>query len=364
MNDKARKLLGILLIISLVTLLIQVMLGGITRLTGSGLSMTEWKVIAGTIPPLNETQWQEKFELYKTIPQYQLLNNSMNLSEFKSIFFWEWAHRVWGRIGFVFLLGIFAIMGLRKQLDKRGIWLFGVLLLLYFFQGLLGWFMVYSGLSELVYVSHYRLAAHLLGALFLFAFILWWAADLLVPLNNKVHSPPLKKAAWGLTFLIVVQIIFGAFMSGLRAAGRYASWPDMNGQMVPDNLFMEGMPFLLNFSENHATIQFTHRGLAYLLCFLMLWYWSKARKFRGGRPWFSRAVNLLPILLACQVALGITTLLLSSGDYVPVFWGVVHQFMGLTLLSTMLFVNFQYTNVENVEKTSISTHKERDLVRS
>lgn len=343
MEAKARKLLGILLIISLFTLLIQVMLGGITRLTGSGLSMTEWKVIAGTIPPLNQEQWEQKFELYKTIPQYQLLNKGMSLSEFKHIFFWEWAHRVWGRVGFAFLLGIMIVMGVRRQLDKRAIKLFGVLLLLYFFQGLLGWFMVYSGLSELVYVSHYRLAAHLLGALFLFAFILWWAADLLVPKNNKVYDPSLRKTAWGLTALIVVQIIFGAFMSGLRAAGRYPSWPDMNGQMIPDNLFLDSMPFLLNFSENHATIQFTHRLLAYLLFFLLMWYWWKARKHGEGRTWFTWGINLMPIVLIAQIALGITTLLLSSGDYVPVLWGVLHQFVGLTLLNTMLFVNFQYT---------------------
>lgn len=337
------------MILALFILIIQVMLGGITRLTGSGLSITEWEVIGGTLPPLNASDWAEKFEQYKQIPQYQLLNKGMSMGEFKFIFFWEWAHRLWGRLGFMFLLGVMAVMGLQKKLDKRAFLLFGGLLFLYALQGLMGWLMVASGLSELTHVSHYRLAAHLVLALALFAYIIWWAANLLIPKSNQVHQPKMRKIAWGLTGLILVQIVFGAFMSGLRIAGRYATWPHMNGQIIPDNMFLENLPFLLNFSENPATIQFTHRGLAYLLFALLMIYWWNARKWQKGRPWFARGINLLPVVLCIQIALGITTLILSSGDYVPVLWGVLHQFFGLTLLSVMLFVNFQYTKNPKTE---------------
>lgn len=342
-TPNAEKQLGILLIITLFILIFQVMLGGITRLTGSGLSITEWKVIEGTLPPFGAAQWQEKFDLYKTIPQYQLLNEGMSMSEFKMIFFWEWFHRFWGRIGFMFLAGMFAFFAFKKQLTKRSVWLFLGVLALYGLQGVLGWFMVASGLSELTHVSHYRLAAHLVTALILFAFILWWAADLLVPKENKISNKKHKTIGWSLAVLVLVQIIFGAFMSGLRLAGRYATWPDMNGQYIPDNLFLQHLPFWQNFTENAATIQFTHRMLAYFLFLALMAFWWYARRQSSGRPVFKTAINLLPIFLTIQVLLGITTLVLSSGDYIPVLWGVAHQFMGLTLLSTLLFVNFQYS---------------------
>ena len=364
MTPKSKRQLGVLMILALFILMVQVMLGGITRLTGSGLSITEWEVIGGTLPPLNQADWNEKFEQYKQIPQYQLLNKGMSLKEFKSIFFWEWMHRLWGRMGFLFLLGVMAVIGLQKKLDKRAFLLFGVLLFLYALQGLLGWFMVASGLSELTHVSHYRLAAHLVLALVLFSYILWWAANLLIPQNNKVYQPKFQRIAWGLTALILLQIVFGAFMSGLRIAGRYSSWPDMNGQAIPDNLFLEHLPFLLNFSENPTTIQFTHRGLAYLLFFLLMAYWWVARKWQNGRPWFGRGINFLPIVLITQIVLGITTLLLSSGDYVPVLWGVLHQFVGLTLLSVMLFVNFQYSSNPNamIDTTDLEEVKTDQLL--
>ena len=339
MTEKSKKTLAYLLIAALFVLFVQVALGGITRLTGSGLSMTEWKLIQGTIPPLNEVAWQEKFELYKTIPQYQLLNKGMSLSEFKSIFFWEWAHRVWGRFGFVFILGIFAVMGIRKKLDRQAVFRFGVLLFLYFCQGLMGWFMVMSGLSKLTSVSHYRLAAHLVLALFLFAYILWWVADLLVNKKQKVVHPSLRKYAWIITGIMLIQIVFGAFMSGLKAAPNYPSFPDMNGQFIPDNLFFM-KPLWINFFENITTIQFTHRGIAYLLCVLIVIYWWRARKIVAPKI-FKFAINILPFILVIQVTLGVLVLL-NSHKGIPVGFGIFHQAFGLILLSTMLFGNFLY----------------------
>ncbi len=340
MTDKNKKILAILLIIALGVLFVQVAIGGLTRLTGSGLSITEWNVIMGTIPPLDAASWNEKFDLYKASPQYVLLNEGMSMSEFKFIFFWEWLHRFWGRIGFLFILGILMFMGFTKRLDKQAVLRFGMLLFLYLCQGLMGWFMVMSGLSKMPSVSHYRLAAHLVLALVLFAYILWWVAELLGSKDKKVYAPAFQRNGWIITGVVLIQIIFGAFMSGLKAAPHYPSWPDMNKQFIPDNMFVM-KPWIKNFFEHIPTIQFTHRGLAYLLLVLILAYWWKARKIDSNKI-FKRIIDLLPIILLVQVALGILTLLYSKSGTVPIGLGVFHQAFGLILLSTMLFLNFQY----------------------
>ena len=339
MSPNNKKLLAYLLIASLFVLFVQVAIGGLTRLTGSGLSITDWKIVTGTIPPLNLEDWTVEFDQYKASPQYELLNKGMTMSEFKFIYFWEWFHRVWGRVGFLFILGIFAFMGFTKRIDRTNFWRFGILLFLYFCQGLMGWFMVMSGLIHNPYVSHYRLAAHLLLALFLFAYILWWIADLLVDKDQKVFNPSMRTTAWGITAVIIVQIVFGAFMSGLRAATVYPSFPDMNGQIIPENLFVM-TPFWKNFGENIATIQFTHRGIAYLLVVLILWYWWKARKIESNHI-FQKAINVLPIIMLIQVTLGILVLL-NAKQGIPISFGILHQAFGLFLLCTMLFLNFQY----------------------
>ncbi len=339
MSLKDEKLLGRLLLLSLVVILIQVMIGGITRLTGSGLSMTDWNIILGVFPPIGEVQWLEEFAQYKASPQYQKLNTGMSLSEFKFIYFWEWFHRVWGRIGFLFLLGILTFFGISRKIDMKNFLRFGVLLFLYLCQGILGWWMVKSGLVNNPYVSHYRLAAHLLLAILLFSYILWWSVQLLVDKSERVNAKGFKTFAWLSTFLIIVQIVFGAFMSGLKIAGRYPSWPDMNGVLIPETIFsME--PFFRNFLENAATIQFTHRGLAYLLLVLLVMYFLRAKKL-SSFPTFKKALNFLPIVLIAQIILGIMTVLTASGDTVSIGLGAAHQITGLILLSTVLFINFQ-----------------------
>lgn len=335
MTKKNKNLLAKLLLLTLFILLIQVNIGGITRLTGSGLSITKWEVVTGTLPPMGEVAWQTEFEAYQQIPQYKLLNKDMTLSEFKFIYFWEWLHRLWGRLGFLFILAIFAFFGFTKRLNKRQTLLFGGLLFLYFCQGLMGWFMVASGLSELVYVSHYRLAAHLLLALALFAYIVWWIADLLIENKDKIFSPSMRR--WGMLVISVVllQIVFGAFMSGLRAAVYYPSFPDMNGQMIPETLFAM-KPWIKNFGENVATIQFMHRGIAYLLVILVLAYWWKIKGI-SSNALFKYACKLLPIVLLIQVGLGIWTVI-ASKQGVPVSLGILHQAVGLLLFCTVWFL--------------------------
>ncbi len=340
MNTTDKQLLIKLLMVSMLIIYLQVIIGGITRLTESGLSMTDWKVVTGTIPPMNQAAWEAEFETYQQSPEYKIINEGMSISEFKTIFFWEWLHRVWGRWGFVFLLGIFGYFLWKKKLSRQDIRRFSILLVLYIMQGLLGWFMVKSGLVDRPEVSHYRLTAHLLLAIFLFAYVLWYASDLAVPPDKRIYAPEFRRYAWVLVVILVIQIMFGGFMSGLKAASHYPTFPDMNGEYIPDALF--GLqPFWTNFTEHIPTIQFTHRTIAYLLFFLILIYGHFAKKLGENHPFFQQVNLALPFVLIAQVLLGIFTLLNAEGT-TPVALGVAHQACGLLLLSTMLLLAFQY----------------------
>ena len=341
MKNKINKLLSTGLFILLLMLLVQVAIGGITRLTGSGLSITRWDIVTGTLPPLSGDAWQAAFDAYKQSPQYKLLNHGMSLRDFKFIYFWEWLHRLWGRLGFLWLMGMFFYFifsyKLPPKYKKNFIWL----ILLYLSQGLLGWIMVKSGLVDKPYVSHYRLTAHLLLALLLIAYVIWFMVQVRITPEQKLYRPDLRNKAWWITALLVVQIIYGGFMAGLKAAGWYATWPLMNGQWLPDNMFDGNLPWWENFSENRATIQFMHRNIAFVLSLLLLWYIRKIWQLKPN-PYFAFASRLLLVLLIAQVTLGISTILQCSGDYVPLLWGSLHQLCGLALLSCMLFLNFQY----------------------
>jgi len=326
----------------LIVILFQVFIGGLTRLTGSGLSMTEWKVIAGVIPPLNEADWAESFEKYKTIPQYERVNPNMTLSAYKYIFFWEYFHRMWGRLGFLFIC-VCPIFFYFKGYIKKD-WITKILLLwvLYALQGLLGWFMVYSGLSELIYVSHYRLTAHLILAILIFAYVVW-----LISLLTKVDYPKIKYKnlrPWLIAVFVVfiLQICFGGFMSGLRLSIHYPTWPLMQGKLIPDNLFFM-TPWYKNFGENYATIHFAHRNLAYLLTILMLILYTKILKFNLGDT-FKKARILLPFLFLIQIVLGVLTLLFSSKGVIPIYLASAHQVNGLLLFSNFMFIWFLIQN--------------------
>jgi cytochrome c oxidase assembly protein subunit 15 len=318
-------------------LLIQVILGGITRLTGSGLSITEWNVITGTLPPLNEGKWIQEFDKYKQTPQYELLNADFTLSDFKFIFFWEWLHRFWARlIGVVFIVG-FVYLVSKKQLKKSMEKPLLILFLLGALQGAIGWIMVASGLAgDAVYVKPTRLALHFTFALVLICYAFWFALQLKIPIAQKVAAPSIKKWTWVLLCLLFFQLIYGALMAGHKAATAAPSWPDINGMMVPDSMFLE-KPLLLNFIENKITIHFIHRGLAYLLFAGTIFFTIKL--YRLSRISIAlRKTRGIPLVLVCfQVVLGIVAVLTSPG-IVPNQWGIFEWMAQLHQLVAMLFL--------------------------
>lgn len=307
-------------------------IGAITRLTESGLSITEWKPITGAIPPLNEAQWLIEFEKYKQIPEYQLLNRGMSLDEFKQIFFWEWFHRLWGRlIGLAFALPLIWFT-LRRQVPRSLLPTLVGLFALGGLQGFIGWFMVQSGLVERTDVSHYRLALHLGMALLLYAMLIQVALNLRHP--GAAHRPERADLRWhgiaGLS-LIAVTIVWGAFVAGLDAGFAYNTWPLMNDHFAPPEMGTLS-PWWLNLFENTAAVQFTHRWLAIVTALAILSYvWRVGQ--RADLPPVARTASLwLAAGIAGQVLLGIVTLLHA----VPVWLGAAHQGGAMIVIALMI----------------------------
>jgi heme a synthase len=321
-----RKAVRIWLGFVIFTLFCLVLVGGATRLTDSGLSITEWKPIHGVIPPLNAVEWQEEFELYQRIPQYQLLNKGMTVDEFKQIFWWEWAHRFLARsIGIVFALPL-AFFWLTGRIEKRLRWPLVGTLALGGFQGFIGWWMVSSGLTKLVSVSQYRLATHLTIACLIFAACVWTMRGLSPHASDRPPTSKSHLAAGAIAFLVLFQIYLGALVAGLDAGLSYTTWPMMDGALIPSDLFVQN-PWWINLFENPKTVQFVHRCGAYLLwtaTFLhMIVSLSKAPDTTHAR----RAV-LLFILVSIQAVIGISTLVMQ----VPLDLALAHQGMALIVL--------------------------------
>ncbi|MEN3324845.1 COX15/CtaA family protein [Mariniflexile soesokkakense] len=316
---------------------IMVIVGGITRLTDSGLSISNYKLISGTMPPIGEKEWQEAFDLYKQYPEYQKLNNHFELDDFKSIYFWEWFHRVIGRIiGLVFIIP-FVYFLIRKQLTKKTILKCMVLLGLGAFQGFLGWYMVKSGLVDMPDVSHFRLAAHLTTAFLTFAATLWVALDLIFP-NKKPVNKPFRNLIVVSYGVLVFQIIYGAFVAGLKAGLLHNHWPLMNeGQFIHFTAYVLE-PFYKNLIENPSGIQFIHRTTAYLVVFFIVLIWVKSRKL-SLTPHQQKGINALVILVLAQFILGVFTIILQ----VPLWLGVAHQIGAFFLLSAMTFTLHRFT---------------------
>ncbi|MHA7843788.1 MAG: COX15/CtaA family protein [Winogradskyella sp.] len=317
---------------------IMVIVGGITRLTHSGLSISNYKLISGTIPPMNEIEWNEAFDLYKQYPEYQKLNYGMSLEEFKDIYFWEWIHRVIGRfIGLVFIIP-FVYFLIRKQLSKSTIKKSIILLIMGGFQGFLGWYMVKSGLVDRPDVSHYRLAAHLTTAFLTFAYTFWVALDLIFPDKKAVDTKLRNFMRLGLVVLII-QIIYGAFVAGLDAGWIHNHWPFMSeGKFMHETVYTEQNPTYLNFIEGKSGVQFVHRTLAYVVVIFMLAIWYKATR-REISKWQILGVNSLLLVVGIQFFLGVLTLLLA----VPVWLGVLHQVVAFILLSSMVFTLHRFS---------------------
>jgi cytochrome c oxidase assembly protein subunit 15 len=306
-----------------------VIVGGATRLTDSGLSITEWKPILGIIPPLTDADWLSAFTLYKEIPEYKVINRGMSLEEFKFIYWWEWSHRFLGRfIGIAFFVP-FAFFWATGRIEKRLKPGLIILFLIGALQGFIGWYMVMSGLSERVDVSQYRLALHLGLAVALFAAIFWMALGI-----GKRTRQISDWAGWGALMLfamIFVQIILGAFVAGMDAGQGYSTWPLMEGSLVPDGV-LSMQPVWRNFFENAMTVQFTHRIMAYLVVILAaIHIFRTLQNFREGP--FMMSAGLVGLAVLVQVALGIWTLLAR----VPIELGLLHQGGAIVLLAAALW---------------------------
>jgi cytochrome c oxidase assembly protein subunit 15 len=306
---------------------LMVVVGGITRLTESGLSMVRWEPVSGTIPPLNETQWQAEFDHYRATPQYQQVNSGMSLSDFKTIFFWEYVHRLLGRlIGLVFALPL-AWFWWKRAIPEGYGWKLGGILALGGVQGGIGWWMVASGLVDRPEVSHIRLAVHLLTALLIFAATAWTAMDLR-RLAADAGARPVRMPLLGLwaLCLLFLQYMYGAYVAGLDAGYAFNSWPKMGDEWFPAGTPM-ATPFLANLADNPIVVQFIHRWLAFLVAALVLWLaartWAKGLRFDAA---------LLGGAVATQILLGILTLL--SGVQIDI--AVAHQGMGVLLLAALL----------------------------
>jgi cytochrome c oxidase assembly protein subunit 15 len=317
-----------------VLLFIMVTVGGITRLTNSGLSMTDWHLVTDTFPPMSEEKWQAAFDEYKKFPEYQKINihNDFQLDDYKFIYFWEWFHRFIGRIiGLVFIIP-FVYFLIKKRLDKSTIKKCIVLLFMGGFQGFLGWFMVKSGLIDNPDVSHFRLALHLTFAFITFAYTLWVALDLMYPNRNKIILP-LKKLARITMIFLIIQIIYGGFVAGLNAGLIHNHWPLMSdGQFFHDSIKLEYDSWLLRLTEGKSGVQFVHRTMAYVVVGLILYLYFQSKKYSLSNQQ-SQGLKALVILVFVQFGLGVFTLLFA----VPLWLGLTHQIVAFFLLTAMTY---------------------------
>jgi len=339
---------AIWLLIGVGMLIVQILLGGITRLTGSGLSITEWNVITGALPPLNEQHWITEFEKYKQTPQFHLLNFDFTLKDFKFIFFWEWFHRFWARlIGVVFAIP-FVVFIIQKRFKQEMIRPLIILFLLGALQGAIGWIMVASGLTgDAVYVKPTRLALHFVFALGLLSYTFWFALQLLLPGRAIVINSTQRKFTWSILALVFIQLIYGALMAGHKAATAAPTWPDINGTFIPPNM-LAGPDGLLNILENKITIHFIHRTLAYLILALIIVWTISVYRIKGSS--FFNKVRPLPLtIVSLQVLLGILSVV-ASIHIVPNHWGVfewmaqLHQLVAMLLLLSLVLMLYVVRN--------------------
>ncbi|MCZ2140460.1 MAG: COX15/CtaA family protein [Bacteroidia bacterium] len=314
-----------------------VVVGGITRLTGSGLSITEWNVITGSIPPMSEQHWQEEFLKYQQSPQFKHINSSFQLHDFKAIYWWEYLHRLIGRLmGIIFIVPFLYFLA-KKQISKSLLPKLIFIFILGAWQGFLGWYMVKSGLVNQPYVSHIRLAIHLMNALITFGYIFWVTLDLKREhtLERNFASPAIKQLSIFTFIVLNIQIIYGAFVAGLKAGLIYNTWPKMGNEWIATTVHnavhQHGW---LSLVEDRPTIQFIHRTVAILVLILVYYIWSNRHKHKwvlNDRQ--KQATSYAMVFLSIQVLLGIFTLLY----HVPIWLGVVHQAGAFFIFAAMLY---------------------------
>ena len=323
-------------------------------MTQSGLSMVEWEPVMGVIPPLTETEWLETFQKYQAYPEYQSINKGMVLSDFKRIFYVEYAHRVLGRVlGIVFFIP-FLFLLIRRKLEGELVVKLFVLFVLGGMQGLLGWYMVQSGLVDDPRVSPYRLTAHLMLAILILGYMLWIIFGLFqqnMESDQATISPGIKYYSWIVLLAVVAMIFTGGFMAGTKAGYAFNTFPKMYDQWIPDGLWAMQPPWR-NLFENVVTVQFVHRCMAFFLCVLVLSFWYSIRSIKVSSLRFSS--NILLTLLVVQIVLGVTTVLYV----VPIPLAVAHQGGALLVFSVTLFVTYQLCHGRNTE----NVHKPEQLV--
>ncbi|HVZ55927.1 MAG TPA: COX15/CtaA family protein [Chitinophagaceae bacterium] len=337
-DTRGSRTVAIWLLVGVGMIIVQIALGGITRLTGSGLSITEWNVITGTLPPLNHRQWMEAFDKYRQTPQFQLLNFDFTLRDFRFIFFWEWFHRLWARLmGVVFFIP-FVLFLIRGRFRAEMVRPLAILFLLGALQGAVGWIMVASGLTgDAIYVKPTRLALHFIFALGLLSYTFWFALKLLVGRDRTVAgSFRLRRVTWLIAGVLVLQLLYGALMAGHKAATAAPTWPDINGSLLPAGLLAAPAGWM-NLLENKITIHFVHRGLAYLILALIIWWTIRAVHIAPGND-LLRRTRFLPLSIAgTQVLLGILAVLVSP-QIVPGHWGLFEWIAQLHQLTAMLLL--------------------------
>ena len=325
----------LLTLIGLIILII--LIGGLTRLTDSGLSITTWELFVGFFPPLTNDKWIDYFNLYKTIPEYREQNFKMTLNEFKVIFWWEWTHRQLGR-----LIGLTVLFPLIYFTIKNGFWIlkrYGIIFLLVCFQGFLGWFMVSSGLIDRIDVSHYRLSIHLVTAFLILSIVFWNFLKLTAVQINEI-SINLYSVKFFL-FLIFIQLIIGAFVSGMDAGTVYNTWPLMGSSYFPDD--SKFIDFLdITFFDNPSIVQFIHRNLAYIIIFVYVYLLIFI--FKYSNKIFRKPILLIGLSLFLQVFLGVLTIL--SG--VKIIYASLHQINSILIIFSTLYLLYISKHKENI----------------
>ena len=332
------------LVVGLIMVVGQIVIGGITRLTESGLSITEWEVITGTLPPLNAEQWAVEFDKYKTSPQYEKVMKGISMSDFKFIYFWEWFHRLWARtMGLVFAVG-FLIFWRKGWLDRPLMKRLGVVVALAALAASFGWIMVASGLEDRPWVNAYKLTIHLSLGITLFSYLLWITLKVVAPKTRTFPQTAVDKWVWPLNFVLALQLILGGIMSGARTAIVYPEWPLMKGEFIPSvlrDVNMWTVDNLVNYEQSFfqpALIQFLHRMTAYGLTIMVIAFVFLAAKRLKGTE-IPRVNFLLISVLIIQVILGIATVVSSKGE-VPVGLGVAHQFVAILLAGVVVYLNY------------------------
>ncbi len=333
------------MVLGLVMIFLQITIGGVTRLTGSGLSITKWDIVMGTIPPLNAEAWEAAFELYRETPQYQRINAGMSLRDFKFIYFWEYLHRLWARLMGIIFIVPFIIFLRKKWIDPVLIRMLLIVVLLAGLVGVFGWIMVASGLIDRPWVNAYKLSIHLSLALVVYGYLFWTFLRAINPGVDLLNSG-LYPAVRLFLVLLCMQIFLGGLMSGLKAALVYPTWPDLGGSWIPDILLNRDAWNVDNFVDYEsspflsALVQSLHRLIGYLLLINGLYIFfrmiaSKSTRLFKGLPW------VLISLLIIQIMLGVSVLIQSIGT-IPVLYGVLHQAVAILLLTMAIYLFYSY----------------------